>query len=319
LTSAPRCSATSRRRCWRCTRRVVTHGALCPANIWLEQKGEHLVPHLRGLTEAALWPLIPGLASQLTAYLAPELRDNQNPHTLADTRADIYAFGVSLFEALSGQRPDSVGGVFDLSTHLPNANADLGQLIRQSTHANRDNRFQSVMALRNILHEISIEGNLSGEEKRPERPEIGDLIAGQYRVEGLLGEGGMARVYKARDTVMNTQVAVKLLNATCLAEPEVVNRFIDEASIQAQLVHPEPHPNIVAVHRVLREMPVGFVMEFVPGKTLDTFIGNPNLSLVDWIEMFAQICSGLHHAHAHRIIHRDLKPSNISGRGRCPQ
>lgn len=282
------------------------HGALSPTNIWLEQKGQQLVPHLQGLEQAVMQGMVPALAESLAPYRAPELTANSVPTPIGD----IYGLGVALFEAFTGLRPTGRQSA-ELRDYIPSASDDLEGLIAQSTVSNAEVRFQSMLAIRNILDSISLEHQDLIEEKRPERPEIGDIIAGQYVIKSLLGEGGMARVYLAGDEMLGTTVAIKLLNATCLAEPEVVERFLDEASIQAQLVHPEPHPNVVAVLRVLRQEPIGFVMEFVPGTTLDELAIEQPLNLADWIDLYAQVCAGLEHAHKHRIIHRDLKPSNI--------
>ncbi|OIP30862.1 MAG: hypothetical protein AUK47_24035 [Deltaproteobacteria bacterium CG2_30_63_29] len=278
----------------------IGHGVLRPSSIFVEQRAGRLEPLLMNAGSGPVVKLVPELDLDSESYRAPE----------ADGKiqlADVYAFGATLLFAITGKLPDAAA----LSTPLVGSEfpEEVVAVVHQSIQANPAARFQSFAAIRNILSGLVAEPEQ--ERKSVERPEPGDEVAGQYIVEKLLGEGGMARVYLAKDKVLGTRVAIKLLNAACLAEPAVVERFLNEASIQAQLVHPEPHPNIVAVHRVLHEEPVGFVMEYVEGTTLEEFLEREVLEESELAEIFSQVFDGLHRAHSSRIVHRDLKPSNI--------
>ena len=212
---------------------------------------------------------------------------------------------------LTGEAPGSpdAGRLLREREDLPE---EMTSMLGQCLQAEPTKRFQSVIAVANVLQHLldSIESDVGS----PERPKPGQVVADQYVVERLLGEGGMARVYLARDQVLGTRVALKLLNATCLSEQPVVERFLEEASIQARLVHPEPHPNIVAVHRVLHSEPVGYVMEFVEGVHARGTCLATEQSLSERevvVPSTRRSRRGLHHAHKNRIVHRDLKPSNI--------
>ncbi|MGH2442760.1 MAG: protein kinase domain-containing protein, partial [Chloroflexota bacterium] len=138
-------------------------------------------------------------------------------------------------------------------------------------------------------------------------------IAGRYQIEGLLGRGGMARVYLAVDTMLGRQVAVKVLNSDGVSDPTFVERFRREARSAAQL----NHPNIVAVYdwgEEDREFGSTYymVMEYIDGPTLKQVIADrAPLSEVEALDVAEQVATALDVAHGHGIIHRDVKPHNI--------
>ena len=136
---------------------------------------------------------------------------------------------------------------------------------------------------------------------------IGQLL-GHYQVLSKLGEGGMGEVYKARDTHLDRFVAIKVLRADAVADPERTRRFVQEAKSASAL----NHPNIVTIHDIARADGVEYiVMEYVAGQTLDHVIGRNGLKLGDLLQYSTQAADALAKAHAAGIVHRDLKPSNI--------
>ena len=129
-----------------------------------------------------------------------------------------------------------------------------------------------------------------------------------YSVLGKIGEGGMGAVYEARDEHLDRLVALKILPADKMADPERRGRFVREARAASAL----NHPNIVAIHDVAEADGVCFIaMERVEGDTLDALIGRKGLPLRRALGIAVQLADGLGKAHAAGIIHRDLKPSNI--------
>ena len=124
----------------------------------------------------------------------------------------------------------------------------------------------------------------------------------------LLGSGGMGEVYRARDTRLHREVAIKLLPASFSADPERLARFNREAHLLASL----SHPNIGAIYGV-EEQPgsSALVLELVEGATLADRIGQGPLPVDDAVGIALQIASALEAAHEQGIIHRDLKPANI--------
>jgi len=136
-------------------------------------------------------------------------------------------------------------------------------------------------------------------------------IAGRYRLDERLGSGGMSTVYRALDSVLERQVAVKIL-ADHLAEDDgFVARFRREALAAARLVH----PNIVQVYDSGRDEDSGrhfIVMEYVPGDTVARMLKDRDrIDMDEAIEIVVQACAGLEYAHRHGVIHRDVKPGNL--------
>ena len=135
---------------------------------------------------------------------------------------------------------------------------------------------------------------------------------GHYRIDSKLGEGGMGVVYRAFDTHLDRAVAIKVLRPDAIASPDRKRRFVQEAKSASAL----NHPGIVHIYDIdsenLPDGPTDFIaMEFVPGKTLDQYIGKSGLSLDDTLKYGIQIADALSRAHAAGIVHRDLKPANI--------
>jgi len=136
---------------------------------------------------------------------------------------------------------------------------------------------------------------------------LGQTIS-HYQVLEKLGEGGMGVVYKAKDTHLGRLVAIKVLPAERVANPERKRRFIQEAKAASAL----NHPNIVTIHDIAFEDGRDFiVMEYVAGKTLDQLIGRKGLKLSETLKYSIQMADALAVAHAAGIVHRDLKPANV--------
>ena len=135
------------------------------------------------------------------------------------------------------------------------------------------------------------------------------LIGGRYRIGGLLGEGGMARVFDAFDERLERRAAVKILRAETRALPGMRERFQQEALIAARLIH----PHIVAVLDFGEDRASSYlVMERLPGTTLrDEIVARGPLSTPRVLLVMAETLDALAAAHARRVLHRDIKPSNI--------
>ena len=131
---------------------------------------------------------------------------------------------------------------------------------------------------------------------------------GPYLVEALLGAGGMGEVYRARDTRLNRDIALKVLPRSLTHDPDRLARFTREARVLASL----NHPNIAAIHGFEedRDQPV-LVLELVEGPTLADRIAQGPIALPDALPIARQIADALAAAHEHGVIHRDLKPANI--------
>jgi serine/threonine protein kinase len=134
------------------------------------------------------------------------------------------------------------------------------------------------------------------------------LRLGAYEIIGLLGAGGMGEVYRARDTRLNREVAIKVLPDAVALDAERLARFTREAQVLGSL----SHPNIAIVHGFEDVAGVhALVMELVEGATLADRIAEGPLSLDEAIPIARQIAEALEAAHEQGVIHRDLKPANI--------
>jgi hypothetical protein len=138
---------------------------------------------------------------------------------------------------------------------------------------------------------------------------IGELIGGRYEIEELVATGGMSSVYRARDTVLERWVALKVLHEHFSSDPEYVERFRREARAIAQL----NHPNIVTViDRGEFEGRQFIVFEHVTGETLKEIVEREGpLPVQQALELAHQVARGLALAHEHGVVHRDVKPQNV--------
>jgi Tol biopolymer transport system component len=131
---------------------------------------------------------------------------------------------------------------------------------------------------------------------------------GQFEVLSALGRGGMGEVYRARDSRLSREVAIKILPETLAHDPDRVARFEREARVLASL----NHPHIAAVHGFEQGDSQRFlVLELVPGPTLADRLAKGPLDVKEALQIARQIAEALEEAHAKGVIHRDLKPANV--------
>ena len=134
---------------------------------------------------------------------------------------------------------------------------------------------------------------------------------GAYEIVASLGAGGMGEVYRARDTRLNRDVAIKILPRAYTADSDRITRFDREAKTLASL----NHPNIAAIYGVEQANGLtALVMEFVDGDDLSQRIARGAISIDEALPIALQIAEALEAAHEHGIIHRDLKPANVKVR-----
>jgi serine/threonine-protein kinase len=145
-----------------------------------------------------------------------------------------------------------------------------------------------------------------------ENPASPRKLAGRYEVRQILGQGGMGLVYRAYDTVVRREVAVKTI--LDIPDPASLQLFYKECDVLASM----SHPNIVEIFDIGEFEEDGkkkpyFVMPLLPGTTLDHFIrkASHRLTVERTIDIISQACRGLQAAHERGLVHRDLKPSNI--------
>lgn len=138
--------------------------------------------------------------------------------------------------------------------------------------------------------------------------DAGALLGGRYRLIRKVGEGAMGVVFEAEHVSIRRRVAVKILQRTLVASPEMVERLRREAEVTSGL----GHPNIVeCLDFGTEDGQVYLVMEWLDGENLDQRLEREPMSLDAALDIAAQACSGLAEAHERGIVHRDLKPANV--------
>ena len=144
---------------------------------------------------------------------------------------------------------------------------------------------------------------------RPARELIGTTISERYRIERLIGEGGMGAVYEAQHTLMKKRMAIKVLHTEMTRLPEVVERFSREAMAAAHI----DHPHVVAATDFgkLDDGSFFLALEYVEGKSLREVVAQGRIELGRALHIARQIAAALSRAHALKIVHRDLKPENV--------
>jgi serine/threonine protein kinase len=143
---------------------------------------------------------------------------------------------------------------------------------------------------------------------------IGTTLA-HYRIIGELGAGGMGEVWRAQDTKLGRDIALKVLSAEFADDPERLERFEREARAVATL----NHPHIVTIFSVEEAEGIRFLtMELIEGRSLDKLVPEGGLDLATFLELATPLAEAISAAHDKSIVHRDLKPSNVmvDGEGR---
>ena len=135
------------------------------------------------------------------------------------------------------------------------------------------------------------------------------MIGNRYEINRLVGTGGMSIVYKARDVVLDRDVAIKVLRQKYASTEDMRLRFQQEARAAAKL----SHPNIVTVFDSgLDGTRIFIALQYIEGSNLKTHIQTrPSINMITELDYGIQICRAIDHAHANKIIHCDIKPSNI--------
>jgi serine/threonine protein kinase/tetratricopeptide (TPR) repeat protein len=143
----------------------------------------------------------------------------------------------------------------------------------------------------------------------PDPPEGRSLIAGRYQILNLLGDGGMGRVYRARDIELNELVALKVLHPELVNSPTILERFRQEVKLARRVTH----RNVARTYDIGEHEGSKFItMELIDGELLSSIVARRGaLSLSRLVHVAVSMCHGMSAAHAAGIIHRDLKPENV--------
>lgn|GEM_PF-1661870 len=156
------------------------------------------------------------------------------------------------------------------------------------------------------------ENTISPAEEDKQDRRIGMVLDGKLTLKQVIGKGGMGSVYRAHQHSMGRDVAVKIMHAAQRDDPELVQRFLNEAKAVSKL----DHPNIITVFdfgRIAEQDELLYmVMELLEGRELaDVLKDEGPLSPRRVVHILTQVCDGIHHAHDKGLLHRDLKPDNV--------
>ncbi len=147
-----------------------------------------------------------------------------------------------------------------------------------------------------------------GFEAESLRERLARTLEGRYEIIRLLGRGGMAVVFLARDLVLEREVAIKVLPPGLNQDPQLIRRFQQEAKTAAKL----DHPNIIPIYRVESEGGLTYiVMKYVSGESLEELASRGPLPIERVRHILREAALALGHAHRRRVVHRDVKPANI--------
>ncbi len=234
----------------------------------------------------------------LEGYSAPERRASG-----PTPRSDVYAMGALLVHALTGKPFDG--------TPLPAAAAHLTPVIERCLQPDPAGRFANLSELKRAL--VRMDRTLMSGPKLVEQTRLTRTSLGPWNLEGLLGQGSMGTVYKAKHQALGRLAAIKVLNPEQYQNPELIHRFFQEARTVNQI----NHEHIVEIADFVQEPgPTGpsvvyCVMELLKGGTLGDALESGPMPIARGLGIVEQLCDALAAAHRVGVVHRDVKPDNI--------
>ena len=307
------------------------HGDVKAQNVMREQGGRLVLMDFgAGWTRAIDGPARREILGTLV-YLAPELLDGANP----TSRSDIYSLGVLLYHLVTNEFPVRATSIAELraahargdAARLRDLRSDLPaafvRVVERAIERDPARRFSSAgemeAALASAHASSEAERGTTRSSRRrgrtkttgttipPAFPRPGETL-GRYQMLEQIGAGGTGVVYRATDTRLKREVAVKVLVEPFASDPERLARLAQEAQAIAAL----SHPNILTLHDVGTERGLWYtVTELLHGQTLRARMRQGPLPEGEAIEYAIDVAHGLAAAHAKDIVHMDLKPENI--------
>jgi len=298
----------------------VVHRDLKPQNIMVDAAGRVWVMDfglarsmdLVGITRT-------GALMGTPDYMSPEQARAQK----VDARSDLFSLGIIFYEILTGVLPfraDTMMATLlkrvqekapppnTLDASIPQR---LSEIVMRCLEVDAGRRYQSAA---DILNDLGGDtpSNASVVQAAPVLMEAvgpGSTFGPRYTIESLIGEGGMGKVYKARDNELDRTVALKLVRRELAGDPNSMQRFKQELQLASRI----SHRNILRIHDLGDVGGVKFIsMMFVEGKDLHDVIQQcGRLPAARLIHIARQLAAALDAAHAEGVVHRDLKPRNV--------
>jgi serine/threonine protein kinase len=316
-------------------RKGVIHRDVKPSNILVGRDGRVVLTDFGLALDVEQGSL--GEVFGSSRYIAPEQARRSSG---AVPQSDLYSLGVILYEMLTGSAPfDDPSPTAVALQHVtlapppprginPKLNAETEAVLLKALSKSPKARYKTGGELMAALERALLAGKPAPRAKkraravaRPaaiaSRDRSPDNLIGrqvdEYRLEALLGQGGMASVYRGLDVRLNRQVAIKVIDTPFRADVDHIRRFEREAQAIAQL----EHPHIVRLYRYGQSDSLLYMaMQYVEGQNLQSMLAayrkGRQLMPADKVRrIIREICLALDYAHSKGVIHRDVKPSNI--------
>jgi serine/threonine protein kinase/tetratricopeptide (TPR) repeat protein len=299
----------------------VVHRDLKPQNIMLDAQGRVFLMdfglarsmELVGMTRT-------GALIGTPTYMSPEQARGEK----ADVRTDIFALGVIYYELLTGKRPYKdepmmatlIRRTKELATPPsqvdPSIPQPISDIVMKCLQIKTDLRYQSaeeILRDLNLVLPAQSSSSQSASGLGPQAFSSGSFFGPRYKIESLLGEGGMGKVYKAQDGELRRTVALKLVRPELASDPSSMDRLKQEILLASKV----SHKNILRIHDLGDVGGLKFIsMAYVDGRDLHQIIAaEGKLPLPRAVRITRQLCLALEAAHAEGVIHRDLKPQNV--------
>ncbi len=300
----------------------VIHRDLKPQNIMLDAQGRvYLMDfglarslELVGMTRT-------GALIGTPAYMSPEQAKGEK----VDTRTDLFSLGVIFYELLTGVVPYRAESM--MATLIkrskerpippiqiePSIPINVNDVVMKCLEIKPENRYQNAGAILQDLGFQSIVQSYANVSPSilPVSPELtpGSQFGPRYRIQSVLGEGGMGKVYKAHDSDLDRIVALKLVRTELSNNPNSMERLKQELLLASRITH----KNILRIHDLGDVAGRKFIsMAYVDGKDLHGIIATEGrVPLQRAIALARQLCFALEAAHSEGVVHRDLKPENV--------
>ncbi len=287
---------------------------IIPASLMLGRGGRAIITDLRW-SNPCLEVAEPDIDPSSDSFLAPETRGGRP----GEPASDVYTAGALIYFAVVGHEPAADPAEIvpprTLREACPQA---LERIIMRALKADQSQRHFTAAEmgddLLSDLGDLSFQGAAAPAAGAADDPAAWEkrlrrALGDEYELLDQLGSGAFGRVYLVRDLALERQVALKVLHPSLTADRHVVERFLKEAQLAAQL----RHPNIVDVYDTGgRAGLLWYTMEYVRGENVAQLVHRtgplPASRVVDLLE---QGLSALQHAHATGLVHRDLKPENL--------
>jgi serine/threonine protein kinase/tetratricopeptide (TPR) repeat protein len=305
----------------------VVHRDLKPQNIMVDASGRvYLMDFGIARSTEAAGMTRTGALMGTPDYMSPEQAMGEK----ADARSDLFSVGVILYEMLTGAQPYESGTVMGTLIRRTREKATpvreldpavpqyLSDIVARCLEINLDRRYQDAGE---IVQDLESSTASKSGSSRLAQLQAGAASGGRgllapgsdfgprYRIESLLGEGGMGKVYKAFDRDLDRTVALKLVRPELAADPVSMDRLKQELLLASRV----SQKNILRIHDLGDVEGVKFIsMAFVDGEDLHQLIlREGKLDLDRALGLARQLCKALDAAHAEEVVHRDLKPQNV--------